>query len=276
MAGTRLSDAELNDLTGVPVPEEMTPGKAVISALKDTLGYAIGPGALQSISNKEALQKATKVVKDAYRLHMQGSLKPKTLRKEYLGTRSAMIDEIQGAPEGIYTPVKDIRFDPNEVGAHYRDADSTITMGPGFTNPRILRHENAHGWQRTFDDPDMTKIRESSYLTRYTVPGQSYYTGKPIVEQKMDKYLAPENFRSPYHSVAATELNAVHMENIPPSKFKSLDDYVKTIAKNLVEAAPIQKERMQAARRFQKLARLPNPYRYASGEPKFPFVEIVE
>jgi hypothetical protein len=255
MAGTRLSDAELNELTGVSVPEEMTPGKAVISALRDALGYAAGSDALMQISNKEALRQVAKAAAEGVKYRKENLADFKYTLKDKKLAGLAAIREVKGAPEGVFDKISKIEFSPTLNSAAYMQSGlprgqgkGYVLMGPRRIDPEALRHETAHSWQREYAHPGFAAASQEADRARRYI---EYTFGIPeIVEDKMSQYIG-EPWRG-YHSLAPTEMNAESMEKVPFWRFDTADKYVDTLGKDLLGKQGIGMERARAELRFKK------------------------
>jgi len=255
MARAELSEEELDQLTGGKVPKQKTMGQKVVQSLMDTLGYAVSPAALAEISNKEALRQVAKVAAQAFKYRKENPADFKYTAKDRKLSGLATIQEVKGAPEGVFDKIQEIYFSPDTRTASYMrsgfprgQGKGYVSMGPRRVDPEALRHETAHSWQLEYPDPAFEVATQEAKLARRHV--ESTFGIPEIVEDKMSKYIG-EPWRG-YHSLSPTEMNAEAMQKVPFKKFDTVDKYLETLGRNFVGKRGIGPERTRAAKRFMK------------------------
>jgi hypothetical protein len=248
MANILPSEEELNEYTGVPTP--MTPGKAILSSLKDTIGYAVDPSsAILNLTKKETLKQLGRVAAHHKKLVFDGrdfeQLPSYTLRRldRNVKRARALAAEIRTMPEELLGPVRGITTTARGEVSHVKNRSNVIALDPFSVEPGVFRHELAHIRQKTL--PNFKGFYSNDYPP-YSSPFWGRVNTK--IPTSMARTVHPEKFYG-YHSVVPTEISAEDMRGIPLNIWKNAEQYDKYLQKYLDEATDIGAERFRAIRR---------------------------
>lgn len=225
--------------------EPMTFDRAAKSAIMDTLGMALGPGAILNLTNNQMLKEigksAARILTNVRKYGVNDALPDPRVFKERV---KSIASEIRSAPEGMFDPVELAYF--RDIGSSWNTAYKRLLLDQKTARPRTLRHEIAHAW--TDIDPDEIFGR-SAGIGPYSAEQQignriaemvsvpSVPTWRPFYKlvDALPFVRKPTDLMTG-HGYNPYELTAINQEYKPMAAYKDMAEYAADLKQSAADA----------------------------------------